>query len=61
MNQAAGLSPEELAQAPWCAEAYRLRSGSWMASPETPFEEVMRQRFGDVHGRVRGPQAVAAQ
>lgn len=48
-------------QAPWCADAYRLRSGSWLAPPETSLEDVMRQRFGDPIGRVRMPGAVAAQ
>ncbi|VWX59301.1 Rieske (2Fe-2S) domain-containing protein [Burkholderiales bacterium 8X] len=34
------------------AAAYRLRSGSWMASEGTSFEQVMLERFGDMHGRV---------
>ena len=32
--------------------AYRLRSGSWVASGSAAFEEVMRQRFKDPVGRV---------
>ena len=33
------------------AEAYRLRSGSWVAPREVPFTEVMLQRFADKAGR----------
>ena len=36
------------------AAAYTRRSGSWMAKAGVPFDEVMRQRFGDGAGRVRG-------
>lgn len=39
-------------QAPWHHRAYRLRSGSWMAHEGVPFEDVMRERFGDPVGRV---------
>ena len=45
---AEGKEPE----APWRAAGYRMRSGSWIAAPDVPFEEVMRQRFGDPLGRV---------
>jgi phenylpropionate dioxygenase-like ring-hydroxylating dioxygenase large terminal subunit len=45
---AQGTEPE----APWRAAAYRMRSGSWIAGADVPFEEVMRQRFGDPLGRV---------
>ena len=31
---------------------YPLRSGSWVAGAGVPFDEVMRQRFGDPTGRV---------
>ena len=34
------------------AAAFTRRSGSWIAQSDVPFEEVMRQRFGDVGGRV---------
>jgi phenylpropionate dioxygenase-like ring-hydroxylating dioxygenase large terminal subunit len=33
------------------AQAYRLRSGSWVAHKDTPFTEVMQERFGDKTGR----------
>lgn len=31
---------------------YRLRSGSWTADESVSFQQVMRERFGDVFGRV---------
>ncbi|MBM4443447.1 MAG: Rieske 2Fe-2S domain-containing protein [Candidatus Rokubacteria bacterium] len=34
------------------ATAYTRRSGSWVADARVPFEEVMRQRFGDRAGLV---------
>ena len=43
-----GQEPE----APMLADAYRLRSGSWFATPEVSFEQVMIERFGDRAGRV---------
>jgi phthalate 4,5-dioxygenase oxygenase subunit len=33
-------------------ESYRLRSGGAVLPSDLPFEEVMRQRFGSVSGRV---------
>jgi phenylpropionate dioxygenase-like ring-hydroxylating dioxygenase large terminal subunit len=45
---AAGREPA----APWRHDAYRLRSGSWVAAEGVPFEQVMRERFGDPIGRV---------
>jgi phthalate 4,5-dioxygenase oxygenase subunit len=44
----AGKEPE----APHRYDNYRLRSGGSVADAGTPFEEVMRQRFGDSLGRV---------
>ena len=44
-------------QAPWHHESYRLRSGSWIASEGTPFEEIMKERFGDPVGRVQAAKA----
>ena len=41
-------------QAPAAAdkpEAYRLRSGSWVAAEGVPFEAVMQERFGDPIGK----------
>jgi hypothetical protein len=43
----AGKEPE----APHRAESYRLRSGGSVAAKGTPFDEVMRQRFGDPVGK----------
>jgi hypothetical protein len=34
------------------AESYRLRSGGALAPARLSFEEVMRERFGSVTGRV---------
>lgn len=45
---AGGVEP----QAPGRPQAYRLRSGSWLASEGTPFEQVMLERFGDPVGRI---------
>jgi hypothetical protein len=39
-------------QAPWRASAYRLRSGSWICPRDTPFEQVMLERFRHRHGWV---------
>ncbi|MCY1548824.1 hypothetical protein D9M68_849580 [compost metagenome] len=39
-------------QAPLLHESYRLRSGSWVANEGTPFEEIMKERFGDPTGRM---------
>jgi phenylpropionate dioxygenase-like ring-hydroxylating dioxygenase large terminal subunit len=44
----AGREPEAAAR----HASYRLRSGSWMAAEGVPFEEVMKERFGDPFGRV---------
>ena len=33
-------------------DAYRLRSGSWFAAPDMPFDRVMIERFGDRAGLV---------
>ncbi|NBY17128.1 MAG: ring-hydroxylating oxygenase subunit alpha [Betaproteobacteria bacterium] len=41
--------PPEAANKP---EAYRLRSGSWVAADGVPFEAVMQERFGDPVGKV---------
>ncbi|MFM7571452.1 MAG: Rieske 2Fe-2S domain-containing protein [Betaproteobacteria bacterium] len=39
--------------APMRAEAYRLRSGSWFAAHDVPFEQVMVERFGDRTGHIK--------
>jgi hypothetical protein len=46
---AAGKEPE----APRRAGAYALRAGGCVAEAGMPFDEVMKQRFGDAVGRVR--------
>ncbi len=38
--------------APWLAEAFRARPGSWVAAEGLEFEAVMEERFGDSLGRV---------
>lgn len=43
-----GVEPK----APWRHEAYKLRSGSWVAAEGTPFEAIMQERFGNPYGRV---------
>lgn len=45
---AQGVEP----QAPLKHQAYKLRSGSWIASEGVSFEQVMLERFGDADGRV---------
>ena len=42
------------------AQAYRLRSGSWIASEGVSFEQVMNERFGDPYGRVQQDRSAAA-
>ena len=52
----AGAKALQQGQAPRAAgqcEAYRLRGGSAVFEASVPFDEVMRERFGDVDGRVR--------
>ena len=49
---AAGEEPE----APWRANAYCTRPGSWFAADGTDFEEVLVERFGDSRGRVRAAE-----
>ncbi|MEM7407700.1 MAG: Rieske 2Fe-2S domain-containing protein [Pseudomonadota bacterium] len=39
--------------APFHHDAFHTRPGSWMASDGMPFEDVMRERFGDPLGRMR--------
>ena len=39
--------------APWQAEAYRVRPGSWIAAEDTSFEDVMLERFDDPLGRIK--------
>lgn len=51
MQGALELADGHPPQAPLRPTSYCLRSGSWVADEGVPFEEVMRQRFGDVHGR----------
>lgn len=38
--------------APWQADAYRTRPGSWLAAQGTSFEDVMLERFGHPLGRI---------
>jgi phenylpropionate dioxygenase-like ring-hydroxylating dioxygenase large terminal subunit len=44
----AGTEPE----APFKHRSYKLRSGSWIAGEDVPFEQVMLERFGERTGRV---------
>ena len=39
--------------APWQAEAYRVRPGSWIAAEDTSFEDVLMERFDDPLGRIK--------
>ena len=42
------------------AEAYRLRSGSWVAADTKPFNDVMLERFADAAGRAPAANKGAA-
>ena len=46
---ASGHAPE----APFHNQYYHSRPGSWIAAEGTPFEDVMRERFGDRLGRMQ--------
>ena len=50
---AKALAAGEEPRAPWRADAYCTRPGSWLAAEGTDFEEVLLERFGDDRGRVR--------
>jgi phenylpropionate dioxygenase-like ring-hydroxylating dioxygenase large terminal subunit len=52
LKQAKDLAAGTEPSAPRHHEGFRLRSGSWMANEGVPFEDVMRERFGDPVGRV---------
>ena len=52
---AAGTAPAAASQAALQAEAYTLRSGSWVAHGSKTFEAVMLERFGDRSGRAPAP------
>ena len=52
LNQAKALAQGVEPEAPFKHDAYRLRSGSWMASEGVPFDQVMIERFGDRAGHV---------
>jgi phthalate 4,5-dioxygenase len=52
MQGAKALAEGREPEAPWRHASYRLRSGSWVAPSDVPFEQVMQQRFGDPIGRV---------
>jgi len=52
LRGATALAEGQEPEAPWRHQDYRLRSGSYVAPPEMPFDEVMRRRFGDPIGRV---------
>ena len=51
MQGARELAEGRAPQAPLRPDSYCLRSGSWVADEGVSFEDVMRERFGDVHGR----------
>ena len=53
INGAKALAEGKEPEAPWYAEDYRRRSGSWVAAEGISFEQVMQERFGDPVGRVR--------
>ncbi|MDH7798710.1 MULTISPECIES: Rieske 2Fe-2S domain-containing protein [unclassified Beijerinckia] len=57
LSQAKALAGGVEPQAPFKHAAYRLRSGSWMASEGVPFEQVMIERFGDPVGHVTAETA----
>ena len=42
-------------------KSYHLRSGSWIANKSHSFEEIMRQRFGDPLGRVKGQGTMVSE
>src|SRR5690606_37289991 len=52
LAQAKALASGVQPTAPFMPQAYKLRSGSWMASEGVSFEEVMLERFGHRFGRV---------
>lgn len=53
LAEAKALAAGEEPEAPWRAEAYCTRPGSWFAAEGTDFEDVLVERFGDRRGRVR--------
>ena len=53
---AKALAAGEEPTAPWNAEAYCTRPGSWFAAEGVDFEDVLRERFGDDRGRVRAAE-----
>lgn len=53
LSGAKGLRDGHEPAAPARPESYRLRSGSWIASEGTSFEDVMKERFGDPIGKVQ--------
>jgi len=54
---AKALTDGKLPQAPWRHESYRLRSGSWIADENSPFEAIMQERFGNPTGQVQVDEA----
>jgi len=52
LTAARALAAGEEPEAPWRAEAYRTRPGSWFAADGVDFEDVLRERFGDARGHV---------
>jgi phenylpropionate dioxygenase-like ring-hydroxylating dioxygenase large terminal subunit len=53
MGGAKALAEGQEPEAPWRHDAFRLRSGSWIAAEGVSFEQVMMERFGDPLGRVK--------
>ena len=56
LAEAKALAAGEEPEAPWRAEAYCTRPGSWFAAEGTDFEDVLVERFGDRRGRVRAAE-----
>ena len=52
LDEAKALRNGKEPEAAYRYKSYTLRSGGCVAAADTPFEEVMRQRFGTVSGRV---------
>ena len=53
LAQAKALAAGEEPSAPWQADAFTTRPGSWFATEGMDFEDVLTDRFGDPRGRVR--------
>ncbi|MEQ9639236.1 MAG: Rieske 2Fe-2S domain-containing protein [Alphaproteobacteria bacterium] len=53
LGQAKALANGDEPAAPWQADAFTTRPGSWFATEGMNFEDVLTERFGDPRGRVR--------